>query len=109
MPRAGPTSKGRPASGIGITLERLVSGVWTKAGAGTTNDDGRVKSMLPDGEAITAGTYRLTFATGDYFAQQATRGFYPEVSITFEVVNPAEHFHVPLLLNPYGFSTYRGS
>src|SRR6185312_13635744 len=97
-----------PAANVAIVLEQKQGAGWSRAGEGRTNDDGRVKSMLPDGAALGAGTYRLTFAVEDYLKQQHGRGFYPEVQITFSVENPSEHFHVPLLLSPFGFSTYRG-
>jgi 5-hydroxyisourate hydrolase len=64
--------------------------------------------LLPD-RRLTAGIYRLTFVTGDYFASQGAEGFYPSVAVIFEVKDPAQHYHVPLLLSPYGYSTYRGS
>lgn len=97
------TSRGRPAAGIRVTLE---SAAGEPLGEGVTDDDGRVGALgegpLPDGD------HRLRFDTGGYFATQAVAGFYPEVVVTFTVAGE-EHFHVPLLLNPFGYSTYRGS
>ena len=98
---------GRPAAGLGLTLDRAKNGDWEPTGAGATDDDGRWRHAA-DAE-LSPGTYRLTFATGDYFRASGTTGFYPEVVVTFEVTDPAAHYHVPLLLSPYAYSTYRGS
>lgn len=102
------TSLGRPAQGIEVTLTQETDSGWTRIGGGVTDDDGRIKGLVDSGE-LSVGTYRIEFATGPYFERQQRRGFYPYVSITFVVEAPDEHYHVPLLLNPYGFSTYRGS
>ncbi len=99
------TSVGRPAAGVEV---RLCDASGGEIGRGVTNEDGRVTDLLAPG-TLAAGTYRITFETGAYFASQGKRGFYPRVEITFEVSAPSEHYHVPLLLNPYGYSTYRGS
>ncbi|MFM2152745.1 MAG: hypothetical protein RL199_1180 [Pseudomonadota bacterium] len=100
---------GRPAADVAITLERRTEAGWEPIGGGRTDADGRVKSLLSEGHALVAGDYRSTFAVEPYLAAKHGQGFYPEVSITFRVENPAEHFHVPLLLSPFGYSTYRGS
>ena len=106
------TSVGKPAAGVVVTLERKVhSGdevTWEDVGDGVTDDDGRVTELLPP-DTLVAGIYRIHFAIGAYFQGAGREAFYPEASIVFEVKNPKEHYHVPLLLNPYGFSTYRGS
>jgi 5-hydroxyisourate hydrolase len=103
-------ARGKPAAGVAVVLERQRGdGGWARVGDGVTNDDGRVKSLLPDGVALEAGVHRLSFAVEAYIAKAHGKGFYPEVTIAFRVENPAEHFHVPLLLSPYGYSTYRGS
>jgi len=103
-------SAGRPASGMAVTLFRLDAsdGTATEVGSGTTNDDGRCPE-LTDAVELTAGVYRLRFETGAWFAGRGTTAFYPVAEITFEVVDAAAHHHVPLLLSPYAFSTYRGS
>jgi 5-hydroxyisourate hydrolase len=104
------TSRGRPAEGVPVVLERLDdAGEAVVLGRGKTDADGRLRDLLPSEPRPKAGTYRITFDTGAYFAAQGTTGFYPTVSITFVLRAPEEHHHVPLLLNPYGFSTYRGS
>jgi 5-hydroxyisourate hydrolase len=98
------TAKGKPAAGIDVILEFRDSGGWTTLGRGTTDRDGRVADLLASEYPLMAGTYRLTFATGDW-----QKGFYPEVVVTFSVASTGEHYHVPLLLSPFGYSTYRGS
>ena len=104
------TSRGRPASGVAVSLElETADDTWKQIGKGTTDADGRARDLLPDGFALHGGVYRLTFATGPYFAAQEIEAFYREVVILFTVSDPAQHYHVPLLLNPFGYSTYRGS
>ncbi len=100
------TTLGRPARGVPIALERQ-SG-WTPVAAGHTDDDGRLKTLTPPGP-VEPGIYRLRFDTQHYFTATGTRGFYPFVEVVFDIVDGAAHYHVPLLLNPWGYSTYRGS
>ena len=103
-------SKGRPAGGVPVVLEvRREAGVWERLGAGHTDADGRLRNLLPEGVALEAAVYRLTFETEVYFEAQGVRGFYPEAAIVFAVNDAAQHYHVPLLLSPFGYSTYRGS
>ncbi|MEO7651143.1 MAG: hydroxyisourate hydrolase [Bryobacteraceae bacterium] len=100
------TSRGLPAADVGIVLDRLAAnGTWMRLAAGSTDGDGRLRDLLPSGEPLTMGVYRLTFDTGSYQPD----GLYPEVAVAFHVRDPARHYHIPLLLNPYGYSTYRGS
>ena len=104
------TSRGRPAAGISITLERRsAEGAFSPVGRGSTDDDGRLRTLIPDGEALALGVYRITFDIGAYFGAQGVATFYPEAAIVFEVRDASQHYHVPLLLSPYGYSTYRGS
>jgi len=106
------TALGRPAPGVQVTLERLPTGDGAEPivlGHGVTDADGRLRDLAPPGGALHGGTYRLHFDTGAYFRDQELEGFYPEVTITFMVADGSEHFHVPLLLSPFGYSTYRGS
>ena len=102
------TSAGRPAPGIAVVLEMNTEGAWKIAGRGTTDADGRVFSLLAEGKLV-PGSYRLRFETGAYFASRHVATFYPNVEITFEVRDAAQHYHVPLLLSPFGYTTYRGS
>jgi 5-hydroxyisourate hydrolase len=102
------TSRGRPAEGVIVTLtKRGADGAHVLVHAGVTDADGRAKGLV-DG-APAAGEYALHFAVGAYFAQRNQPCFYPEVEVRFVVTAESEHYHVPLLLNPFGYSTYRGS
>lgn len=104
------TSIGRPAVGVAVVLERLppAGAPPEMLGSGRTDDDGRLRDLAPHGPLV-PGTYRLRFDTGAYFADQELETFYPEVTISFTVRGGTEHYHVPLLLSPFGYSTYRGS
>ncbi|HEU5239681.1 MAG TPA: hydroxyisourate hydrolase [Pyrinomonadaceae bacterium] len=103
------TSCGRPAQGVPVTLEIEAEGGWKLIGKGTTNADGRITDLVPSQIAIAAGMYRLVFDTDKYFSDQQTESFYPQVTIIFRLADAAQHYHVPLLLSPFGYSTYRGS
>ena len=98
---------GRPAVGVPVTLHRRVGEAWEELGGALTDSDGRVGGLAADG--LTPGIHRLDFDTGAYFTATGQTGFYPEVRVTFDVVDPEQHYHVPLLLSPYAYSTYRGS
>lgn len=102
------TALGRPAAGVPVTLERLDGRDFLLVGSGVTDSDGRNRSLVPEG-AFAEGTWRITFDTAAYYATQDVDGFYPQVQIVFIVRDASEHHHVPLLLSPFGFSTYRGS
>ena len=103
------TSLGKPAKGVPVALKILAGGKWTSVAAGVTNADGRIPELMRGGSKLKRGVYRLTFETAKYFRSTGAKGFYPAVTITFLVQNPKEHYHVPLLLSPFGYSTYRGS
>jgi 5-hydroxyisourate hydrolase len=94
---------GKPAIGVGVSLSDEDGEPLASA---TTDDDGRVRALA---EELPIGIYRLRFDTRGYFATQDIHGFYPEVVIAFEITDPESHCHVPLLLSPYSYSTYRGS
>ena len=98
------TSLGSPAAGITVVLESIEGQV---IGDGITDGDGRVGSIGP--ERLDAGDYRLRFASGGYFAARGVDAFYPEVVVVFTIADADQHYHVPVLLNPFGYSTYRGS
>ena len=104
------TSNGKPAVAVVVRLERCEpSGGWRRLSSVPTDSDGRCTQLLPESEALSEGTYRLTFDTGDYFAAQGFRSLYPYVEIAFRVGNGESHFHIPLLVSPHGYTTYRGS
>ena len=103
------TSLGRPASEIAVVLERRDGRQWNVVGGGVTDGDGRVRSVLAEDTSASPGTYRLVFETGAYFVRRGVAAFYPEVAVIFEASDAQGHYHVPLLLSPYGYSTYRGS
>ena len=103
------TSRGQPAAGIFVALEMRAGADWKRLADTSTDENGRAGNLIPASEAFECGTYRLRFDVVSYFRTQRVETFYSEVSITFEVRNPAEHYHVPLLLSPWGYTTYRGS
>ena len=98
------TSLGKPAAGVTVVLESVAG---EALGDGITDGDGRVGSIGP--VRLESGDYRLRFASGGYFAAQGVEAFYPEVVVVFTIADAAQHYHVPVLLNPFGYSTYRGS
>lgn len=102
------TSLGKPGKDISICLQMPVGGAWQTIAQGISNADGRVAGLLPAQTVLTPGNYKLVFDTGSYFAAQKVKGFYPEVEIQF-IITDDTHYHVPLLINPFGYSTYRGS
>ena len=99
-------SSGKPADGVKVELDILKGKKWKGLASGKTNSDGRVEDLLKTGTKIEAGTYKLSFKIGKYFKGET---FYPYAEIVFEVKSLAQHYHVPLLVSPYGYSTYRGS
>lgn len=104
------TSSGKPAAGVSVRLYiQEATDRWSILATGITNDDGRIGNLLPVDHVLKAGVYRMRFMTGDYFDHHQVSGFYPYADIVFTVREAGEHFHIPLLLSPYGYSTYRGS
>lgn len=102
------TARGKPAAGVPVVLQKSTDTGFVDVAKAQTDNDGRIKAFAV--HELTAGTYRLVFATERYFAAHGlTAHFYPEVAVTFALRNPTEHHHVPLLLSPFGYSTYRGS
>jgi 5-hydroxyisourate hydrolase len=103
------TSLGKPAAGVPVVLEvRDGNATWRTVGEGATDDDGRLHTLMPGNAAVVSGVYRLVFDSARYFANGGVAGFFPSVTIEFAAVADG-HYHVPLLLSPYGYSTYRGS
>ncbi len=103
------TAKGCPAAGVPVSIEIDRAGSWMKLGEGSTNKDGRVTDLLPHDKPLEAGRYRMRFETCKYFEFNNIDGFYPYVEIVFELSQTEQHYHIPLLLSPFGYSTYRGS
>ena len=108
------TSIGRPAAGVRVVLERGgKASEWQVVGHGETDADGRLRTLMAEGAPVEAGLYRLVFDTRRYFDGRGVRAFYPSVIITFDVADDgarnAAHYHVPLLVSPFGYTTYRGS
>lgn len=102
------TARGCPAAGVPVRLEQSVGEGFQPLAAGTTNSDGRVADLLPPG-TLSPGVYRITFDTDAYYTALGIAGFYPYAQIVFVVRDVSQHYHVPLLLSPFGYSTYRGS
>ena len=103
------TAGGRPAAGVHVRLEAATTEGWDGVGATMTNEDGRAPDLLGAHEHVEPGVYRLIFDTGAWFAERGVVSFYPQVSVAFEITDGDDHYHVPLLLSPFGYSTYRGS
>lgn len=104
------TSRGRPAAGVPVLLEsRAGSGDWHAVGRGETDADGRLRTLYPEDTPLAPGLYRLKFDTGRYFESQDVATLYPQVVIVFEATPGEAHYHVPLLLAPFGYTTYRGT
>ena len=103
------TAEGRPAEGVSLALQAWQNEAWSDLGAGVTNSDGRVVGLLADDVVLPAGRYRMFFETAAYFQGQNKTVFYPYVEVVFEIDVSGEHYHIPLLLAPFGYSTYRGS
>lgn len=104
------TSRGRPAGGVGIALEVLNAGEgWSRLVEAETDADGRITQFGISESQLIPGTYRLVFGVERYFESLQQQSFYPEVVVTFLIEDGTEHYHVPLLISPFGYSTYRGS
>ena len=103
-------SQGLPAENVVIVLEKKSGETWNELEKATTNQDGRVNfHTIKTNNADSLGVYRLNFYAQDYFKKQKLKTFYPEVNVTFEINDETSHYHVPITLSPYGYSTYRGS
>lgn len=103
-------ARGRPAPEVAVSLVRRDGADgWKELGSARTDEDGRAGGFLPEGEPPSPGTYRIRFEVGAYFERSGTEAFYPRVDVVFRVDEPGEHYHVPILLGPFGYTTYRGS
>ena len=103
------TSLGKPAEDVVIQLWQQHDSEWNLLGEGHTNSDGRITNLLANDDVLPAGTYRMHFKTAAYFERQQLEVFYPWADVVFNITGDGQHYHIPLLLNPFGYSTYRGS
>jgi 5-hydroxyisourate hydrolase len=103
------TATGQPAAGMTVVLQRQAGTDWQELGRSETDRGGRVNDLYLGRKELPAGTYRLVFETGKYFKTQGTATFFPRVEILFATEKSGEHYHIPLLISPFGYSTYRGS
>lgn len=103
------TQDGLPSPNVKVTLEQMKDGKWLELSTAVTNQQGRVSALYPEGKKLENGTYKVTFKTGQWFKEKKIDTFFPEIPIIFSVDGKVEHYHIPLLLSPFGYSTYRGN
>jgi 5-hydroxyisourate hydrolase len=104
------TAAGKPARGITVSIEfGQGPDCWTELARGVTDGDGRIGKFNPELKPLEPGVYRLRFLTAAYFTASGIHGFYPEVAVIVQIDDPGQHYHIPLLLSPFGYTTYRGS
>lgn len=103
------TARGSPAAGVAVSLSLQVADAWQLLATGTTNSDGRAADLLPADKPLPAGIYKIHFDTAGYFSSSDLPVFYPWADVVFAINGDGTHYHIPLLLSPYGYSTYRGS
>ncbi|WP_034948885.1 hydroxyisourate hydrolase [Erwinia oleae] len=100
---------GTPTAGIAVDLEQKQENGWKKLASGTTDDNGRIGALFPAGKILSHGDYKVVFQTGNYYQKIKQPTFFPEIPVIFHVEKDGDHYHIPLLLSPYGYSTYRGN
>ena len=100
---------GQPTAGVRVTLEARAGEGWRELANGVTDAQGRVAALYPEGKPLTTGDYRIVFQTGEHYARLKQATFFPRIPVEFTVDAPAGHYHIPLLLSPFGYSTYRGN
>lgn len=100
---------GKPTAGVGVSLEQRDGQAWRALGNAVTDEQGRVRALYPAGKTITKGVYRIVFNTGEHYARLRQPTFFEQIPVEFKVDDTAQHYHIPLLLSPYGYSTYRGN
>ncbi len=100
---------GLPSPDVKVVLEQKQGDNWVQLNSASTNEQGRITALYPEGKELEKGTYKVTFETGEWFEKHDTATFFPEIPVIFSADGQVEHYHVPLLLSPYGFSTYRGN
>ena len=103
------TARGQPAVGVQVELAVNDGPAWRRIGRGVSDQDGRLRALMPDNAVLERSVYRLTFETGEYFRGLNTASFHPRIIVEFTVADGESHYHVPLLLSPYGYTTYRGT
>ncbi|ROQ28582.1 hydroxyisourate hydrolase [Gallaecimonas pentaromativorans] len=103
------TQTGLPSAGVNIVLEKQTDQGWQVLSRATTNQQGRVPALYPKGQTMAPGTYKVIFETGDWFKAHHQPSFFPQIPVIFAVDGSLEHYHIPLLLSAYGYSTYRGN
>lgn len=100
---------GLPSSDVAVILEQNQKGQWVKLNEQVTNENGRITALYPAQKKLEQGVYRVTFKTGDWFQKHNQKSFFPEVPVIFQMDGAVKHYHIPLLVSPYGYSTYRGN
>jgi len=100
---------GVPTAGVEVELDQQQEDKWIKLATGVTDNNGRIPALYPQGKTPTSGNYRVVFKTGDYYKNQKQKTFFPEIPVEFTLENNGQHYHIPLLLSPFGYSTYRGN
>lgn len=100
---------GQPTAGVAVTLEQRDGPQWRALGSAVTDAQGRVRALYPAGKPLAAGAYRIVFKTGEHYAKLRQPTFFEQIPVEFKVENTAQHYHIPLLLSPFGYSTYRGN
>ena len=100
---------GLPSAGVSVSLDKQEGDKWVHLSNGVTNEQGRIPSLYPDEKVIEKGNYRVTFKTGEWFEKHHTPTFFPEIPIIFKADGSVPYYHIPLLISPYGFSSYRGN
>ncbi|MCA1856095.1 hydroxyisourate hydrolase [Massilia oculi] len=100
---------GQPSAGIEVTLEQRAGSEWRELARGVTNAQGRIPALYPEDKPMAAANYRIVFKTGEHYGRKGQASFFPQIPVEFTVDAPAQHYHIPLLLSPYGYSTYRGN
>lgn len=100
---------GQPTAGVSVDLEQRTPSGWRPLASGVTDTHGRIRELFPDGQSLISGEYRVIFRTGEHYARVSQPTFFPEIPVPFKVESAMQHYHIPLLLSPYGYSTYRGN
>lgn len=100
---------GLPSAHVNVVLEAQQNDKWVEINSGSTDDNGRIEALYPENKTLDKGVYRVTFKTGEWFRQKNQRSFFPEVPVVFVIDGSLPHYHIPLLISPYGYSTYRGN